>query len=112
MLSFKQYLIEHMSQEELSKKLEVPLSAVQELTPEELDTILKWVGNHDFVPDSKFDAKELAMGIKIEMEHTKNEIVAKLIAKDHLSEPGSNKYYSNLLELERNMKLEKSKNND
>ena len=97
-MRFKQYLIEHMSQEELSKKLEVPLSAVQELKPEELDTILKWVGNHDFVPDSKFDPKELAMGIKVEKEHTKNEIIAKLIAKDHLKEFSD--YYSRLQKME------------
>ena len=88
-----------MSQEELSKKLEVPLSAVQELKPEELDTILKWVGNHDFIPDSTFDPKELAMGIKVEKEHTKNEIVATLIAKDHLKEYPL--YYSKLERMEK-----------
>lgn len=88
-----------MSNEELAKKLEVPLDAVNSLKLDELRTILKWVGEHDFVPDSKFDSKELALGIKVEHEHTKNEIVAKLIAKDHLSEMPD--YYSKLEKMEK-----------
>ncbi len=36
------------------------------------------------IPDSEFDSKELAMGIKDEMEHTDDEEVAKAIAKGHL----------------------------
>lgn len=51
-------------------------------------------GKGDNEPDSKFSAKEIAMGIKTESEHTKNRKVAKEIAKDHLSE--DSKYYAKL----------------
>ena len=97
-LSFKQYLIEKLSDEELAKKLEVSVDDVQSLTPEELSTILKWVGEHDFTPDSEFDSKELAMGIEVEHEHSKNDIIAKLICKDHLSELPD--YYTRLKKME------------
>jgi hypothetical protein len=59
----------------------------------------KIVGRHDKAPDSKFDAKELAMGIKVEREHTNSKTVAKLIAKDHLSELPD--YYSKLKKMEK-----------
>ena len=96
--SFKQFILEKLSDEELAKKLEVPLDDVKSLSREELDIILKLVGNHDFIPDSKFDAKELAMGIKVEHEHAKSDIIAKLIAKDHLTELPD--YYSRLEKME------------
>lgn len=112
-LSFKQYLIEKLSDEELAKKLEVSVDDVQSLTPEELSTILKWVGEHDFTPDSEYDAKELAMGIEVEHEHTKNNIIAKLICKDHLAEPGAEHYYTDLKKMEKKEKekIEKKDNN-
>jgi hypothetical protein len=40
------------------------------------------------------DKKELEMGIKVEMEHTKNKAVAKRIALDHLAEMPD--YYTRL----------------
>jgi len=43
-------------------------------------------GKGDFRPDSDFDPKELARGIKVEMEHTSDRDIAKEIAKDHLTE--------------------------
>ena len=104
MITFRRFLAEQMSQQELAKKLEVDISEVEKLSSEELEVILKFVGNHDFKPDSDFDQKELAMGIKVEHEHTKNDIIAKLIAKDHLSEPGCENYYSALEKMEKQLK--------
>ena len=98
MRTFKQFIFEHLSQEELAKKLEVDLSVVKKLSQTELDIILKYVGRHDFKPDAEFDAKELAKGIKVEHEHTDNDIIAKLIAKDHLMELPD--YYSKLEKME------------
>jgi hypothetical protein len=53
--------------------------------------------------DSKFlekdaDPKELAMGIKVEHEHTNNKTVAKRIALDHLAEIPD--YYTRLKKME------------
>jgi len=57
------------------------------------------IGLHCNVPDSQFDPRQLQTGIRIEMEeHTKNPVVAKEIAKDHLSEHPD--YYSWLVEME------------
>jgi len=54
------------------------------------------IGKHNDVPDSAFDQKELAMGIKSEMEHTNDAMLAKKIAKDHLAGEDPH-YYSKLL---------------
>jgi hypothetical protein len=43
-------------------------------------------GTGDNKPDSDFNSQQLEIGIKHEMEHTKNRKIAKEIAKDHLSE--------------------------
>jgi len=43
-------------------------------------------GLGDGRPDSDFDPKQLAKGIEIEVEHTKDKDLAKEIAKDHLTE--------------------------
>jgi len=51
-------------------------------------------GKGDGRPDSAFDPKELARGIKVELEHTRDREIAKEIAKDHLTEDGS--YYLKL----------------
>ena len=53
--------------------------------------------------DEKFtekdaDAKELAMGIKVEMEHTNNKTISKRIALDHLAEIPD--YYTRLKKME------------
>jgi len=45
------------------------------------------------------DAKQLAMGIKVEMEHTNNKDIATKIALDHLTEDPL--YYTHLAEMER-----------
>jgi len=48
--------------------------------------------------DDEFDAEELRMGIEVEKEHTDNEHIAKMIAKDHLVELPN--YYTRLKEME------------
>jgi len=55
-------------------------------------------------PDSDFDPKQLAMGIKVEMEHTKDKTKAKEIAKDHLAEISD--YYTRLKTMEDKAKKE------
>ena len=64
-----------------------------------LTDLLKGVGKHKIVPDSKFDQNELRMGIKVEMEHTDNKAIAKEVAKDHLVECKS--YYTRLAKMEK-----------
>ena len=59
---------------------------------------LKDLGRHNDVPDDKFDPKELAMGVEVELEHTDDREVAKKIAKDHLSELPD--YYTRLKKME------------
>lgn len=44
------------------------------------------------------DPKELAMGIKVEMEHTNNKAIAKRISLDHLAELPD--YYTRLKKME------------
>jgi len=48
---------------------------------------------------SSVDAKQLAMGIKVEMEHTNDKKIAEKIALDHLTEDPL--YYTHLDEMER-----------
>jgi hypothetical protein len=56
---------------------------------------LPLIGKHSNVPDTQFNSKELAMGIRTELEHTNDRSIAKQIAKDHLSEKKD--YYTRLL---------------
>lgn len=58
-------------------------------------------GKGDDRPDSDFDAKWLAAGIKVEREHTEDPAVAKEIAKDHLTEDPL--YYKKLRKIEKSM---------
>lgn len=51
-------------------------------------------GKGDKLTDKDVDPKELKMGIKVELEHTKDPNIAKEIALDHLAEDP--KYYSKL----------------
>lgn len=50
------------------------------------------------ITEKDVDSKELAMGIKVEMEHTKNKAIAKRIALDHLAELKD--YYTRLKKME------------
>lgn len=56
-------------------------------------------GAGDYRPDSDFDAQQLEIGIKHEMEHTKDRKIAKEIAKDHLTEDPN--YYKKLKKIEK-----------
>lgn len=47
-----------------------------------------------YAKEEKFDAKELKMGIKVELEHGMDKPQAEKIAKDHLRENPT--YYSDL----------------
>lgn len=58
-------------------------------------------GKGDNRPDSDFDPKWLAAGIKVESEHTDDPAVAKEIAKDHLTEDPL--YYKKLRMIEKSM---------
>jgi hypothetical protein len=65
-------------------------------------SMLANVGKHNHVPDAYFDAVQLDLGTKVEMEHTHNPDVAKMIAKDHLMELPD--YYNHLLRMETDAK--------
>jgi hypothetical protein len=59
-------------------------------------------GAGDNSPDSDFDKKQLEIGIKHELEHTKDRQIAKEIAKDHLSEDPN--YYEKIKKIEKTKK--------
>lgn len=83
---------------ELARKLHTSIEELKKFSDEELLTLLQNIGHHDFVDDSKFDKKELELGIKIEREHSNSDLVARLVALDHLSELPD--YYSRLEKME------------
>lgn len=58
-------------------------------------------GLADNMPDSRFDSEQISKGIKVELEHTHDEKIAKEIAKDHLIEHP--RYYDYLEEMEQRM---------
>lgn len=62
-------------------------------------------GRGDCLPDSDFDARDLADGIEHELEHVnaKDRAIAKEIAKDHLAEDPD--YYRKLKQIEKARKL-------
>lgn len=70
----------------LAKNMDLSSAALEERSFKLLGTLLKKIGKHQTSPDSDFDADQLAMGVKVEMEHTDHSAIAKLIAKDHLAE--------------------------
>lgn len=78
-----------------------------DILKENIQKPISIVGKHNDIPDSEFDSKELEAGIKVEMEHTDDPEIAKKIAKDHLSEPGLSDYYTRLIAMEKQAKLEK-----
>lgn len=57
-------------------------------------------GIADGMSDELFDSVELEKGIKVELEHTDNELIAKEIAKDHLREDED--YYKKLAKIHKN----------
>ena len=58
------------------------------------------------ITEKDVDAKELAMGLKVEMEHTKEESVAKQIALDHLAEISD--YYTRLDKMEKEANIKEA----
>jgi hypothetical protein len=54
--------------------------------------------------DYDYNSTQLQKGIRIEMEHTKNRLIAKKIAKDHLDEYPD--YYKELVKMESHLKHE------
>ena len=48
----------------------------------------------------EYDPEQIKMGIKVEMEHTTNSLIALKITQDHLSEPGLEDYYTRLAKME------------
>ena len=96
--TFKQFLTESEKMEKLAKLLNVTGKELDEFGEDQVQTILANIGEHDFSPDSEFDSDQLKLGIETEKEHTKSELIAKLIAKDHLKEDP--KYYTKLKKME------------
>ena len=70
-----------------------------------VEKVAKQLGKHNEKPDSAFPKKELAMGRKVEREHTDDYQTAENIAKDHLSEMRD--YYSKLNKMEKGASLSK-----
>lgn len=66
------------------------------------------IGKHNHIPDDAFDPIQLKIGIRVEKEHTNDLVIAKAIAKDHLMEIPD--YYTRLLKMEKEYKLEKRRN--
>lgn len=71
--------------------------------------VLKKEGLSKNDPDEKFDPEQLAMGIKVEVEHGKSKEMAKEIAKDHLSEFPN--YYTALAKMEKGLEKDKKLSN-
>ena len=65
---------------------------------------LKLNGAGGNLPDSYFDPKQLDIGTKVEMEHTDDPIVARIICRQHLTEFPN--YYKYLDIMENEMKSE------
>jgi hypothetical protein len=61
------------------------------------------LADEENVKSGDVDQKELAMGIEVEKEHTKDPALAKQIALDHLSEDDLDTYYTNLKNMEHAM---------
>jgi len=64
-------------------------------------------GEADGQPLTKFDLNQLLMGIKVEMEHTSDRMLALEIATDHLEEFSD--YYTRLKKMEEEAEKEKGK---
>jgi len=89
---------------DLSDELNIDPSELENHIYMLLSNFVNNVGKHNDVPDSKFDQKELKMGIGVEKEHTDDESIAKNIAKDHLSEIPD--YYTRLTKMEKDAGIE------
>lgn len=64
----------------------------------EINDIFQGKADKEGLSEKDVDQNELSMGIKVELEHTKNKDIAKKIALDHLAEMAD--YYSKLKKME------------
>jgi len=62
-----------------------------------MDVLGKMLGK-----EKHYNPKQLALGTKVEMEHTKIDFIAEKIAQDHLNEDEN--YYTKLLRMEKKFK--------
>ena len=83
---------------ELAEEMGIHPSMLEAKVYSMLGKELKTAQRHEHVPDSEYDSKQLAKGIKVEKEHTDDPEKAKEIAKDHLSEFPD--YYTRLKKME------------
>lgn len=69
------------------------------------DIFAQGEANKKGITRDKVNSKELELGIKIEMEHTSNPLIAERIALDHLAEIPD--YYTRLIAMEKEAKEKK-----
>jgi len=85
----------------MAEKLGIEPDKMEEAIYKILSSFLSQGKSKDYT--GEYDPKELAMGIKVEMEHTNDRDIAERIAKDHLSEFGGKYYYTELKKLEKQL---------
>lgn len=90
--------IKNKGKDWIAQKLNVDVSEIEELSYNELEFIIKFIGKHDFDSLDKINKKELEKGIKVEREHTDNDLIARLVALDHINELSD--YYTRLEKIE------------
>lgn len=88
----------------LANRLSISIERVEDEMYMMLKSFASKFGKHNDVPDDKFDPEQLKKGIAVEQEHTNDPFIAKLIAKDHLSEVAD--YYSRLEKMEKSAGIE------
>lgn len=81
-------------------------SQFEEIVYEMLGSFLGQGKSKDF--KGSYDPKQIEMGIKVEMEHTTNPLIAEKISQDHLSEFSD--YYTRLAIMEKQAKAEGAEN--
>lgn len=84
---------------ELATELDMEPDSLEQQIYSLFSSCMNSIGKHNDVPDEKFDQQELEMGIQVEMEHTNDPYISKLIAKDHLAELPD--YYTRLKRMEK-----------
>lgn len=94
-MKFKNYLMDEDNTIEVDENIP---------SDEEREVIFKFVGRHNDIHDSEYDADELKMGIEVELEHTDCRQIATGIAKDHLAEIKN--YYTLLKKMEKDAGIE------
>jgi len=87
---------------ELAKKIGILPEDLYMYVAKQYSHYLNNVGKHVDEPDSKYDFKQLTMGIEVETEHTNDILIAREIAKDHLEEISD--YYTRLEKMENEAK--------